>query len=197
MFTQRPIHQHGWKLPKACYIVYFNHRFLKENYLACVSEASSMSTKSKKFIQWAKWWHKHVLCIFIYHWWQWRDKAKPTVGWKGSTVNTATNTHKLPPSTNRFPLGSHIVPKPIRFNTIRIHSLNEFFKGFHVYRLISEVQGERAEREREIEPIHPLNTHTRYNIPSSDSWIFKINAPTWETYLHDYSYTVGSLAYHV
>ena len=91
MFTQRPIHQHGWKLPKACYIVYFNHRFLKENYLACVSEASSMSIKSKKFIQWAKWWHKHVLCIFMYHWSRWRDKSNPMVGWKGSTVNTATN----------------------------------------------------------------------------------------------------------
>ena len=78
--------------------------------------------------------------------------------------------HKLLPSTDRFPLGSHRVPTLIPFNMIRIHFLNVlFFKGFHVYGLISEVQGERAEREREMEPTHPLNTHARYNRPPSDS----------------------------
>ena len=184
MFTQRPIHQHGWKLPRACYIVYFNHRFLKENYLAYVSEASSI--KSKTFTQWAKWWHKHVLCIFM---------SLVTVegqikasGWVEGMHSLPSHKypHKLLPSTDRFPLGSHRVPTLIPFNMIRIHFLNVlFFKGFRVYGLISEVQGERAEREREMEPTHPLNIHARYNRPPSDSWIFKINSPTWETYLYD------------
>ena len=91
--------------------------------------------------------------------------------------------HKLLPSTDRFPLGSHRVPTLIPFNMIRIHFLNVlFFKGFRVYGLISEVQGERAEREREMEPTHPLNPkpravptsppcHPRMPSPALGSWV--------------------------
>ena len=56
------------KLPKAHYIVYFNHLFLKENYLAYVSEAQPMSIKNKNINQWVKQLHKHVFCILIHHW---------------------------------------------------------------------------------------------------------------------------------
>lgn len=80
------------KLPKAHYIVYFNHLFLKENYLAYVSEAQLCLLKIKTSTSGLS---NYISTCSAYSYIignSGETKSKQTVRWKRSTVNTLTNT---------------------------------------------------------------------------------------------------------